>query len=257
MTSNIDDKSVQFLDVEILIINHKLEYKHFTKPTDCNTILHFESFHPRHLKESLPYSQFLKVLRNNSQSQQCDQQLKIMYQKFQSRGYQYTILDDAMTKAKIAFSSLPTQIMKVAKTRPIFPMQFNTASSELTKSIRHNWNILELGPTLPEELCQRPMFCYRRNRNLRDLLVKTDPQHCYSPIKKESKNAGCVRCLGCVTCGHIIPSKTFSHPYTGKIQHRIHCRTEFVIFKLTCPCGLNYIGKTEMALCERIKGPQI
>ncbi|CAH2329819.1 Hypothetical predicted protein, partial [Pelobates cultripes] len=170
MTSHVDEKSVQFLDVEIMIIDEKLEFRLFTKPTDRNTILHFDSFHPRHLKTSLPSSQFLRVLRNNSLSQQCNLQLEAMYKKFWTRGYPRSILEVALKRAKMTHSTSEVRIGRATNTRLIFPMQFNTASTEITSSIRKNWNTLAMDPTLPENFRQKPLFCYRRNRNLRDML---------------------------------------------------------------------------------------
>ncbi|CAH2250632.1 Hypothetical predicted protein [Pelobates cultripes] len=184
MTATIDEHSVQFLDLEIMMANQKLEYKRFSKPTDRNTILHFQSFHPKHLKQSLPYSQFLRVFRNNSLSEQRDQQLLLMYGKFQARGYPWTVLDQALAKAKTTYSSPSSQPQRTVNIRPIFPMLFNTASSKLTSSVRNNWKTLELDLSIPEIFQQKPMFSYRCNKNLKDLLVNTDPHHCYSPVKK-------------------------------------------------------------------------
>ncbi|CAH2219326.1 Hypothetical predicted protein, partial [Pelobates cultripes] len=58
MTANSED--VDFLDVHIYGQGHKLAYSLYTKPTDRNTLLYAENFHPTHLKSSLPYSQFLR-----------------------------------------------------------------------------------------------------------------------------------------------------------------------------------------------------
>ncbi|CAH2307103.1 Hypothetical predicted protein [Pelobates cultripes] len=99
------------------------------------------------------------------------------------------------------------------------------------------------------------MLCYKRNKNLRDLLVNTDPIHCYSK-ERTPQNLGCYRCLECVTCGHMIPGKTFTYPYTGqmfRIQHRLTCTSDFVVYKLVHPCGLTYVGKTDLPLRERIR----
>ncbi|CAH2277040.1 Hypothetical predicted protein [Pelobates cultripes] len=215
LTSTINEHSIQFLDIEIMIIDQKIEYKLYTKSTDCNTLLHFKSFHPQHLKQALPYSQFLRVLQNNSLLR--DQQLQLMYETFRSRGYPRWTLDKALSRARTTFAPSLSVLQKPANIRSTFPMLFNTANPELTSTIRKNWNTLSSDPSLPEIFRQKLMICYRRNKILKDLLVQTDPRHCYSPVQKENTNLGCVRCLGCVTCGHLIPSKTFTHPYTGKI----------------------------------------
>ncbi|CAH2321449.1 Hypothetical predicted protein [Pelobates cultripes] len=85
--TNIDEKIVQYLDLEIFIKDNKIEYQLYSKPTDRNTILHFTSAHPEHIKKSLPYTQFLRVFRNNSLNKYIENQVETMYNKFLTRGY--------------------------------------------------------------------------------------------------------------------------------------------------------------------------
>lgn len=50
-------ESIQFLDTEVSCVDGKLCTKLYVKPTDKNTLLRFESAHPRRMIKSLPYSQ--------------------------------------------------------------------------------------------------------------------------------------------------------------------------------------------------------
>ncbi|KAJ8045123.1 hypothetical protein HOLleu_08061 [Holothuria leucospilota] len=56
-------KEVPFLDVLVTIEGGKTITSVYTKPTDRHTYLHFHSFHPRHTKTSVVYSQFLRYRR--------------------------------------------------------------------------------------------------------------------------------------------------------------------------------------------------
>lgn len=58
---NFSGSSIQFLDTEIYKVGARLMSILYTKPTDINTLLRYESAHPRNMIRSLPYSQLLCV----------------------------------------------------------------------------------------------------------------------------------------------------------------------------------------------------
>lgn len=62
-------------------------------------------------------------------------------------------------------------------------------------------------------------------------------------------------CMGCACCSHMLRGDTFTHPHTGqvfKIRQRYTCTSRFVIYMITCPCGLVYVGETTMEIRMRI-----
>lgn len=59
----------------------------YSKPTDRNTILHYDRSHPTHLHNNLPISQFLCVMRICSDVTTREKQLHLMSNKFLERGY--------------------------------------------------------------------------------------------------------------------------------------------------------------------------
>ena len=62
-TSNIH---INYLDITVELTNNHIQTKSYHKPTDANTYLHYNSCHPKHQKDSIPYSQFLRMKRNSS-----------------------------------------------------------------------------------------------------------------------------------------------------------------------------------------------
>ncbi|XP_078520483.1 uncharacterized protein LOC144785472 [Lissotriton helveticus] len=58
-TSTISAHSMVFLDLNVYTEKGKLKSKTHFKPTARNCLLRYDSFHPRHLRENLPYGQFL------------------------------------------------------------------------------------------------------------------------------------------------------------------------------------------------------
>ncbi|CAH2324816.1 Hypothetical predicted protein [Pelobates cultripes] len=250
LTMTTSEEQIDFLDVRVYKEDGKIAYTLFNKLTDRNTLLHAESHHPRHLINSLPQSQFMRVIRNNSNVANIKIQLQTMWDKFLARGYNPRNLSKALDRC------YETPVQRTdTRERLVFPVTYTTISDNIKQPVDRNWRILQNDTSLPSQFKQRPMMCYQRGSNLRDLLVKTDPTHCYSQ-PTTYQNAGCYRCLGCVTCSHMIPSKSFTHPHTGKkylIRHRLTCTSEYVIYKLGCPCGLAYVWKTELPLHEKIR----
>ena len=53
---------IECLDLEISVEDGRLKTNLYIKPTDKHLYLEFDSNHPSHCKESIPYSQALKVV---------------------------------------------------------------------------------------------------------------------------------------------------------------------------------------------------
>ncbi|XP_063312529.1 olfactory receptor 6B1-like [Pelobates fuscus] len=188
MTAEISTEKVIFLDVELSVTNKKVEFSLYTKPTDRNTILHYTSAHPRNLKNSIPQAQFLRVMRNNSKDDVRQQQLEQMRTKFVERVYGGTVLDAALEKAQDK-ATKPQDALK----RPalVFPITFHNQAQKVSNVIKKNWNMLSHEDTLPNEFREPPRICFRRNRNLKDMLMKTDPVESYTKPQM-SQIRGCL-----------------------------------------------------------------
>jgi hypothetical protein len=59
----ISEKSVSFLDTLVQLDNGTLKTDLYCKPTDSHSYLRYESAHPQRCKDSIPFSQFLRVRR--------------------------------------------------------------------------------------------------------------------------------------------------------------------------------------------------
>uniref|UniRef100_A0A8C5PUI2 Reverse transcriptase domain-containing protein n=1 Tax=Leptobrachium leishanense TaxID=445787 RepID=A0A8C5PUI2_9ANUR len=252
-TYQSNPQKAEFLDLNIFRVGCHIAYSLFRKPTDRNTVLHNHSFHPPKLKDSLPVSQFLRVLRNNSDPDIRESQIDMMRLRFLERGYSSPTLATALANARSKFETSDSASLDSRSPRFLFPQKYNIQSRRINNCIRRNWPMLQSDTSLGGKFKQPPIMCYRRNRNLRDLLVHTD-QFTRNQITLVT-NPGCFRCLGCTTCNFVNPCKSFQHPHTGrtfKIRFRLTCTTRFVVYVLTCPCGLAYVGKTTTDLRTRM-----
>ena len=63
LTWEISDTSLAFLDIKVSIEGNGLCTSVHYKPTDSHNYLLYSSSHPSHVKNSIPYSQFLRLRR--------------------------------------------------------------------------------------------------------------------------------------------------------------------------------------------------
>ncbi|CAH2315888.1 Hypothetical predicted protein, partial [Pelobates cultripes] len=94
-----------------------------------------------------------------------------MTERFLERGYQRPILDKALIEEKLHRVQKEASITQ----RMFFPTTFHRSSPQISSIIRNNWRILAADDTLPKVFQEQPLICFKRNRNLKDLLVYTDP----------------------------------------------------------------------------------
>ena len=83
----ISKERISFLNTEIYIKNHKLQTKRFKKKTGRQTFLNINSEHPKSLKNSISYSQALRVKRICSTKKDFDHHSGELKEKFLKQGY--------------------------------------------------------------------------------------------------------------------------------------------------------------------------
>lgn len=143
--------------------------------------LHYESYHTPHVKSSLPYSQFLRLRRINSDYSDFLQQALV--ERLRSREYTQSVISGAFTRAiKQDRSKLLNKNNRSNKkgdrimdrdkdTRSTFSFQFNTMSDQIRHTIRKNWHILQSDADLWDKTKQPPIISFRRSKNIRNELV--------------------------------------------------------------------------------------
>jgi len=98
-TSEHSESSINFLDVNVKLYNqNKLATSLFSKPMNKHVYLHSQSDHPVHLKNSLFFSQGLRIVRICSELPCRLKLLHVLYSKFKQRGYNDKILYPSLIK---------------------------------------------------------------------------------------------------------------------------------------------------------------
>ncbi|KAJ1165186.1 hypothetical protein NDU88_005615 [Pleurodeles waltl] len=101
-TATLGDPAVSFLDLLITERNGSLVTEVYYKPTDRNTLLQFQSFHPRSLKENLPVGQFLRLRRNCTEIMDYKRHAQQLTNKLRARGYPDHLLRRADKRARVS-----------------------------------------------------------------------------------------------------------------------------------------------------------
>eukprot|EP00061_Rhincodon_typus_P017134 g45697.t1 len=92
-TWSIADSSFPFLDISASISGDRLATNIHYKPTDTYSYLDYTSSHPDSCKDSMPFSQFLRLHRICSVEANFDKGASEMSTFFLNRGFPSTVVD--------------------------------------------------------------------------------------------------------------------------------------------------------------------
>ncbi|CAJ0938544.1 unnamed protein product, partial [Ranitomeya imitator] len=201
----------------------------------------------------------LRVRRIVSCETHIDKRFDEMCKKFLCRGYHRVELDKFRERAlsKNRDELLIPKMTMQSQRRIPFVTTYDGMSKQVANIIRRHWPLLGKGHTNIVELQLPPLFSYRRNRNLKDQLVISDIGSTKRDLQTtfNRPSLGNLPCLGCACCNNMIKGSSFCHPRTGKkyeIHRRFTCTSSFVVYVLSCHCGLFYVEETTMEIKARI-----
>ena len=233
-----------------------LSTKLYTKPTDRPAYLHQKSYHPKSLKDNIPFGQALRVKRICREVEDLDQALSELKGKFLQRGYKEYAVSEQIEKVKsIERKEILTKKKTKKSSKIHFPVPYNTNLPTIKKAIDKNWNILSINREMSDIFNEKPIISFKRNKNLRELIgqvhLKND-----KPIKPGRRNISKGYCKPCLTrmnnlcCKQITSTSVYTSELTGKsfnIRHKLNCHSTWLIYLGYCIlCAKHqYVGKAE------------
>ena len=246
-----------FLDIKIFKDrNGNLQTTLYQKPTDRKSYLHFTSEHPKHLIKSIPYSQALRIKKICSDEDDLKQQLKNLHSSFLKRGYKEEKLKEDIEKVThLDRMTLLSPKEKNIKNVIPFITTYNRTLPNIKDILSKHWELLQINEKFRKIFEQKPMICYRRNKNLRNLiggniLSKNEVVRKGIPTKLiQGKCSPCNSRRNNLCCKQVLPATTFRSAKTNKefkIFHKLNCKSVNVIYLLECKLHhIQYIGKSE------------
>ena len=129
--------------------------------------------------------------------------------------------------------------------------RYNKQSNKISKIISKHWHLLGIDPLLAPFVPPKPSITYRKTRSLKDSL--TQSEYTGEFRSDPCKRMGTFRCGGCNFCQYMNTDKNIMLP-NGKpfrATHFANCKTEGVVYLLSCQCWAFYIGKTKQPFHKR------
>ena len=170
-THTISDSELSFLDITLRITDDHINTTIYHKDTDTHTYLHHQSSHPSHCKKGL--------LAVNSCDFAVSDFLEIggeMVSFFEQRGYSPACLQNALQairrldRAGVLNSHNPSN--QRSERIPLV-LTYHPLNERIKRILLRNFNILSSDPETRAVFPQPPLVAYRRDSNLRDILVHT------------------------------------------------------------------------------------
>ena len=253
-------KSVNFLDSKVSILGRKLSTSIYTKPTDRKAYLHAKSYHPKSTKDSIAYSQATRLRRICTERNEFLEAADRLKKDLTNRGYKEQKVTEEINRAAVQNrDTLLTYKEKEDNNRTPLVVTFNKRLPELKNTLEESWNILQINDTEKQKFKEKPLVCFRRNKNLRDILGQTRISR-NKVVRGKPRTTG--RCIPCRSrpdtkcCQHIISTEYFTDKTGTKrfdIRQRTGCKSMNAIYLAFCNRCNNkqYVGKIETQKAHR------
>ena len=176
----ISDDKLLFLDLYLTPSSNRLITTIHYKETDSHSYLNYSSSHPVRCKNSIPYSQFLRLRRICSEEEDFRTSSEEMTSFFIRRGYPPAVVNQALQRVK----STPRESTINSNTAPSTEEQavplvltYHPRNTQVGEIMTRNFALLKSDPDNKDIFQPVRILCaYRCDNNLRDILVKSSLQ---------------------------------------------------------------------------------
>jgi hypothetical protein len=256
----LSKESINFLDVKVSILGKKLTSSVYTKPTDRKSYLHAKSYHPKSTKEAIAFGQATRLKRictETTDFQAAANQLKADLIK---RGHKEERTSAEINRAaEQERKNLLTYKERKTENRVPLVITYNRRLPKLKEIMDESWKLLGINNSVREKFPEKPLICYRRNRNLRDILGQTRISRGKVIVRKPEMVGGCSPCRArpdTKCCRHMVQTKFFTNRTKTKkfdIRQKLGCKSKDALYLAWCDkCNeKQYVGKVESQKAHR------
>jgi len=197
-TWEIFETSIAFLDIEVSINGNGLSTSVHYKPTDSHSYLLHSSSHPSQVKNSIPFSQFLRLRRLCSDDSDFSNKSEEMRHFFKKRGYPDSVVNTAQHHAQQTDRQSALQTSQKEKNERIpFTLTYHPHNLAAQNTILKNFKLLQNDSETGRIFSQPPLISFKRDKNIGNLLVRS--------VLKSDDQPGTFKCAlkRCNTCPFI------------------------------------------------------
>ena len=245
-TAEYSKEEVNFLDVNIKLIDGELKTDLFVKPTDTHQFLDPTSCHPYHCKKGIPYSQALRLNRICSDNGTFDRRCNDLEKWLMERGYNEKMIRKQILGARKHSRNdlLEKEKQQMSEKNSTFNVTYYPAFQNV-RSIMEQLHIL-LTPNKEHKKVfpDVSVVGFQNGKSLEDYLVR-------AKLPNLDESGRCEPCgkKFCLVCDFIRTTTTFTieaRQETFKVQKGpLNCDSKKVLWLLKCKaCNeVPYAGK--------------
>ena len=184
-----------FLDIKISIEGNGLCTSVYYKPTDSHSYLLYSSSHPSHVKNSIPFSQFLRLRRLCSDDSDFSEKSEAMCQFFDKRGYPVSVVQAGHHRAQqIDRQSAPQTTEKENTDGIPFALTFHPHNQAVKSIILKNFKSLQNDSEIGTIFWQPLLILFKRDKNVGNFLVRSSFQTSDQPGSFKCTRSRCKTC---------------------------------------------------------------
>ncbi|XP_056408704.1 uncharacterized protein LOC130314468 [Hyla sarda] len=177
-TSQYGGKKFEFLDLRLVNDKGSIITENYRKDVARNTLQHYHSSHRPTVKNNIPYGQFIRLKRNNTNEMTYIQQANALENRFKERAYPESIIKKGREKAEkvkrkdLLKNKVQPKEKEMERKKFTFVFQNSTMNSVMEQAIRRNWFLLEADEDLKEVAQSRPRITYKKNITIGETINK-------------------------------------------------------------------------------------
>ena len=166
-TWEISKNSLAFLNIKLSINNNSLSTSVHYKPTDSHNYLLHSSSQLQHVKNAIPFSQFLRLRRLSSDDTDFNYKCEDMCQFFKKRGYPDSTVTTGKHRAQEINQETALQTSQNEETDRIpLTLTYHPQNLAIKNVILKNFKILRNDPETKRIFPLPPPISFKRDKNL-------------------------------------------------------------------------------------------
>lgn len=233
-----NQQTIDFLDTTVykgptFDANGTLDVKVFFKETDTHALLFRKSFHPRHTFKGIIKSQLLRFYRICTQRHNFWEAVRILFGALRKRGYTRSFLKQCLhtfrEKKQIQRNSVIPLVTK-----------FSSMSLKLNHTLKDNFQMLVGNTGILDG--HQVISAYRKNRNLKDILVRAKLDPLQPPKVKDLDEFTVVKFVRNRRNKKMFVINQEFTPLSSNCVYMIYCKR----------CRKQYIGETRNSIRTRM-----
>ncbi|XP_075431149.1 uncharacterized protein LOC142468425 [Ascaphus truei] len=233
---------------------------HFKDVDKNNYILQTSCHHPSWLR-NVPYGQCRRMKINCTDDANFKIQTKFLEERFYEKDSNKQTVQSAIQKVEnLKRDDLLIDVSKNQDKKDFnfsFITNYNRQAGKIVNIVNKYWHIIKNDEIIGDMVPDKPVVIFKRAKTLKDKLAPSALPKNNLTINRWLPSIkgffGCTTYKACVyraTDKHQFVCNVTKKKYT--INKHITCRSNYIIYLIECPCGLQYVGKTKRQMNIRI-----